>query len=202
MKRVPAPPTPPRRAARPPRSGCRPPTGRRCSRWPGRNGRGANGRSGCRLRPTPVERKSEVRTAVIQGKHLPSVMNDEQRAPSSLNDDHTLRLSSSSVPTRMKASVTRLFVKFGHSAHPIEPFPTRRERRTGVFAASVQHGSIRRTAREQCNNPAGDRRIGPVSDLPRRSTGAAVHGDGWPRFARRWSCPIRFGPILRVGRLP
>ena len=34
-----------------------------------------------------------------------------------------------------------------------------------------------------------------------RSTGAAVHGDGWRRFARRWSYPMRFGPILRAGPL-
>jgi hypothetical protein len=34
-----------------------------------------------------------------------------------------------------------------------------------------------------------------LTTSPARSTDAAVHGDGWRRFARRWLYPIRFGPI-------
>ena len=62
------------------------------------------------------------------------VMNDKQRAPRSLNDHHALRLEFFQRPDADESVGARLFVKFGHGAHPIEPPPTRQERRTGVFA--------------------------------------------------------------------
>ena len=54
------------------------------------------------------------------------------------------------------------------------------------------------------NSVTTPREIGVSALLPTflaRSTDAAVHGDGWRRFARRCPCRIRFGPILRVGPL-
>ena len=36
-----------------------------------------------------MKRKSKMRAAVIEGKHLPIIMNDEQRTASTANNDHT-----------------------------------------------------------------------------------------------------------------
>ena len=36
-----------------------------------------------------MERKSKMRAATIEGKHLPIIMNDEQRTASTANNDHT-----------------------------------------------------------------------------------------------------------------
>ena len=36
-----------------------------------------------------MERKSKMRAAIIEGKHLPIIMNDEQRTASTANNDHT-----------------------------------------------------------------------------------------------------------------
>ena len=36
-----------------------------------------------------MERKSKMRAAIIEGKHLPIIMNDEQRTASTTNNDHT-----------------------------------------------------------------------------------------------------------------
>jgi hypothetical protein len=67
-------------------------------------------------------------------------MDDEQWAIRSLNDHHALRLEFFQRPNAEEGVGARLFVNFGHGAYPIEPPPTRRERRTGVIAGYVQQG--------------------------------------------------------------
>jgi hypothetical protein len=89
-------------------------------------------------------------------------MNDEQRALRSLNDHHALRLKFFQRADANEGIGARLFVKSGHGAHPIEPPPTRRERRTGVVTGYVQQGinfpiKPRETA-VRPTRPAGGRR--------------------------------------------
>ena len=50
-----------------------------------------------------MERKSKMRAAIIEGKQLPIIMNDEQRTASTANDGHPTVFNSSSVATRMKS---------------------------------------------------------------------------------------------------
>jgi hypothetical protein len=50
-----------------------------------------------------MERKSKMRAAIIEGKHLPIIMNDEQRTASTANNDHTRGLQLLQRRTRMKS---------------------------------------------------------------------------------------------------
>jgi hypothetical protein len=65
-----------------------------------------------------MERKSKMGAAVVEGKHPPIIIDDEQRTASTANDDHTrgLQLLQRRHANEISRGVGKLFAdpQFGH----------------------------------------------------------------------------------------